>query len=90
MVTLPLRARSMSRALRLLVVDDEEVIRDVLGTLLAREGYDVTVAADAGEALSLFEAETVRRRSARPDAPRPARPRACCARSAAATRTRSS
>ncbi len=47
----------MSRTLRLLVVDDEEVIRDVLQTLLEREGYDVTAACDAAEALSLFEAE---------------------------------
>lgn len=47
----------MSRDVRILVVDDEEVIRDVLGTLLEREGYDVAVAATAGEALSLFEAE---------------------------------
>jgi len=47
----------LSRDVRILVVDDEEVIRDVLGTLLEREGYDVAVAATAGEALSLFEAE---------------------------------
>ncbi|MEO8348052.1 MAG: response regulator, partial [Acidobacteriota bacterium] len=47
----------MSRGLRILVVDDEEVIRDVLSTLLEREGYEVTVAATAGEALSLFETE---------------------------------
>jgi two-component system response regulator PilR (NtrC family) len=42
---------------RVLVVDDEEVIRDVLGTLLTREGYDVTAAASAAEAVALFEAE---------------------------------
>jgi DNA-binding NtrC family response regulator len=47
----------LSRDVRILVVDDEEVIRDVLGTLLEREGYDVSVAPTAGEALSLFEAE---------------------------------
>ena len=47
----------MSRDVRILVVDDEEVIRDVLGTLLEREGYDVSVAPTAGEALALFEAE---------------------------------
>ena len=47
----------MSRDVRILIVDDEEVIRDVLGTLLEREGYDVSVAPTAGEALSLFEAE---------------------------------
>ncbi len=48
----------MSRALKLLVVDDEEVIRDVLRTLLEREGYEVTTASDATEALALFEAES--------------------------------
>jgi len=29
----------LTRDVRILVVDDEEVIRDVLGTLLEREGY---------------------------------------------------
>jgi DNA-binding NtrC family response regulator len=43
--------------LRLLVVDDEEVIRDVLQALLEREGYDVTTAADAQDALTSFDAE---------------------------------
>ncbi|MBC8645924.1 MAG: sigma-54-dependent Fis family transcriptional regulator [Thermoanaerobaculia bacterium] len=47
----------MSRDLRILVVDDEEVIRDVLQTLLEKEGCDVTTASDAGEALALFDAE---------------------------------
>ena len=44
--------------MRLLVVDDEEVIRDVLETLLAREGWEVSTAADGREALELFENET--------------------------------
>ena len=43
--------------MRVLVVDDEEVIRHVLGTLLTREGYEVTAAATAGEAVSLFESD---------------------------------
>ena len=47
----------MTRGKRILVVDDEEVIRDVLATLLEKEGYDVGVASTAGEALTLFEAE---------------------------------
>ncbi len=47
----------MTRGLRILVVDDEEVIRDVLATLLEKEGYEVAVASTAGEALTLFEAE---------------------------------
>ena len=52
----PARARGIA-FMRVLVVDDEEVIRDVLGTLLTREGYEVTAAATAGEAVALFEAE---------------------------------
>jgi len=48
----------MTSPLRLLVVDDEEVIRDVLTALLQKEGYRVAAASDAGEALSLFETET--------------------------------
>jgi DNA-binding NtrC family response regulator len=47
----------VNRDLRLLVVDDEEVIRDVLQALLEREGYEVTTAADAREALSHFDAD---------------------------------
>ena len=47
----------MSKDLRILVVDDEEVIRDVLQTLLEREGCDVAAAADGSEAIALFDAE---------------------------------
>jgi len=47
----------VSRDLRILVVDDEEVIRDVLQTLLDKEGCDVTVAEDGAEAVALFDAE---------------------------------
>lgn len=47
----------MSRDLRILVVDDEEVIRDVLRALLEKEGCEVATASDGTEALSLFEAE---------------------------------
>ena len=43
--------------MRVLVVDDEEVIRDVLGTLLTREGYEVAAAASAAEATAMFDAE---------------------------------
>jgi sigma-B regulation protein RsbU (phosphoserine phosphatase) len=39
---------------RVLVVDDNEVNRDVLSRRLAREGYAVTLAADGAEALSLL------------------------------------
>src|SRR4030095_16315433 len=43
--------------MRVLVVDDEEVIRDVLGTLLTREGYEVAAAASAGEPVAFFDAD---------------------------------
>ena len=39
---------------RVLVVDDNEVNRDVLSRRLARDGYAVTLAADGAEALSLL------------------------------------
>jgi len=45
----------VSGPLRLLVVDDEEVIRDVLENLLEREGWRVTTAENAAEALDSFE-----------------------------------
>ncbi|MEP6768673.1 MAG: sigma-54 dependent transcriptional regulator [Acidobacteriota bacterium] len=47
----------MSRSLRVLVVDDEEVIRDVLATLLERQGWQVTTASNGTRALTAFEAE---------------------------------
>jgi two-component system response regulator PilR (NtrC family) len=48
----------VSGPLRLLVVDDEEVIRDVLESLLEREGWKVATAEDAREALELFDGES--------------------------------
>ncbi|MEO8191175.1 MAG: sigma-54 dependent transcriptional regulator [Acidobacteriota bacterium] len=47
----------MTRSLRILVVDDEEVIRDVLATLLERQGWQVTTASNGARALTAFEAE---------------------------------
>jgi len=44
--------------MNVLVVDDEEVIRDVLSSLLKREGHKVRTTATAGAALSAFEEET--------------------------------
>jgi two-component system cell cycle sensor histidine kinase/response regulator CckA len=38
---------------RILVVDDEEIVRDLLAQLLRDQGYDVTVAGSAREALAL-------------------------------------
>ena len=43
----------MLRHTSILVVDDEEVMRDVLQTLLEREGCDVSTAADGDEGLAL-------------------------------------
>ena len=37
----------------ILVIDDEEVMRDVLQTLLTQAGYRVTLAADGAEGLAL-------------------------------------
>jgi two-component system response regulator PilR (NtrC family) len=42
---------------RILIVDDEPVVTDVLGTLLRKEGHDVRTAADAGSGRSLLETE---------------------------------
>jgi two-component system response regulator PilR (NtrC family) len=47
----------VSPGLRILVVDDEEVIRDVLESLLEREGWSVSVAENAAEAIELFETD---------------------------------
>jgi len=40
---------------RILIVDDEPVVTDVLGTLLRKEGHEVSAAADAGTGRSLLE-----------------------------------
>ncbi len=47
----------MSTGLRVLVVDDEEVIRDVLERLLEREGWTVNTAENAAEALEVFDSD---------------------------------
>lgn len=47
-----------SRARRILVVDDEAAIREILSRLLRREGYDTVVAADGDEALTLIKRES--------------------------------
>jgi two-component system response regulator PilR (NtrC family) len=43
----------MRRNAAVLVIDDEEVMRDILGTLLEREGYSVRLAASGQEGLDL-------------------------------------
>ncbi len=45
--------------MRILIVDDEEVLRDVLEVVLRREGFDVVLAASGEEALNLLEGEDV-------------------------------
>jgi DNA-binding NtrC family response regulator len=43
----------MNRNGTILVIDDEEIMREILEALLAREGYQVRTAADAAEGLEL-------------------------------------
>ena len=43
------------RALRALVADDDDKVREMVGEFLKHEGYDVTVARDGTQALSSFD-----------------------------------
>jgi CheY-like chemotaxis protein len=45
--------------MRILIVDDEEVLRDVLDAVLRREGFDVVSASTGEEALSLLDGEEI-------------------------------
>jgi DNA-binding NtrC family response regulator len=47
----------MTSGERILVVDDEEQMRDLLAKVLERKGYQVAVAADGAEALAFLERE---------------------------------
>lgn len=47
------------RSLRILIVDDEEVLRDVLEAVLRREGFDVLMAGSGEEALNVLDTEEV-------------------------------
>ncbi|HEY2829346.1 MAG TPA: sigma-54 dependent transcriptional regulator [Thermoanaerobaculia bacterium] len=47
------------RSLRVMIVDDEEVLRDVLEVVLRREGFEVVLAASGEEALNLLDGEEV-------------------------------
>jgi CheY-like chemotaxis protein len=40
---------------RILIMDDEEVVRDTIGAMLQYHGYDIVLAADGTEALRLFD-----------------------------------
>ena len=42
---------------KILVVEDDKLLREAYGHKLRKEGFDVTVAPDGEEALSLFRAE---------------------------------
>ncbi len=45
--------------MRVLIIDDEEVLRDVLETVLSREGFDVTTAATGEEGLTRLDDEEI-------------------------------
>lgn len=47
----------MSKALRILVADDEDRIRKLVGDFLSRSGYEIIEAADGGEALRIATSE---------------------------------
>jgi DNA-binding response OmpR family regulator len=48
---------SDSTTIRILVVDDEETLTDLLSTGLAYEGYQVSTAADGASALAVAQRE---------------------------------
>jgi DNA-binding NtrC family response regulator len=45
--------------MRILIVDDEEVLRDVLDAVLRREGFDILTAASGEEALSVLDNDDI-------------------------------
>ncbi|MCM2316712.1 MAG: response regulator, partial [Thermoanaerobaculia bacterium] len=45
--------------MRILIIDDEEVLRDVLQAVLQREGFDVALAATAEEGLAIVESDEI-------------------------------
>src|SRR5436309_526375 len=47
---------SSTRKASILVIDDEEIMREILDTLLTREGYEVKLAASGEEGLELARA----------------------------------
>jgi len=51
----PLRTEGIGQMSRILIVEDEELIREMLVVALEEEGYDITTAADGRSALELFK-----------------------------------
>jgi len=47
------------RSLRVMIVDDEEVLRDVLEVVLRREGFEVVLAESGEQALNMLDGEEV-------------------------------
>src|SRR5512133_2975316 len=45
--------------MRILIIDDEEVLRDVMSAVLKREGFDVALAATAEEGLAIVESDDI-------------------------------
>ncbi|HUR82650.1 MAG TPA: response regulator, partial [Thermoanaerobaculia bacterium] len=45
--------------MRILIVDDEEVLRDVLDAVLRREGFDIVAAASGEEALNVLDSDEI-------------------------------
>ena len=45
--------------MRILIVDDEEVLRDVLEVVLRREGFDVVLASSGEEALNVLDTDAI-------------------------------
>ncbi|MFA6958868.1 MAG: sigma-54 dependent transcriptional regulator [Thermoanaerobaculia bacterium] len=45
--------------MRILIIDDEEVLRDVMSAVLRREGFDVALAATAEEGLAIVESDDI-------------------------------
>ena len=62
-------------ATKVLVVDDEPTVREVVAGYLRRDGHEVFEAADGTTALELLETEPARSHRARHDAPRGERSR---------------
>jgi DNA-binding NtrC family response regulator len=51
--------RQIEQSMKILIIDDEEVLRDVLHAVLSREGFDVLLAATGEEGLGLLETDEV-------------------------------